>query len=199
MTIFFSIDVETSDTDRQRGLLLSVGIQPIKWTPGMDASLVHLAWYERIDRTEELTRRGWFDGTCKTDTYQWWVQQNDKAQDEAWRDLRLQRFGPSLAAERIINYVDYILSSFGEREAFFVANPVAFDKGWIDDLFSYTHQTNPFHYRSLCLRSMRFGLRKGSNWGSVRDDHPSDIPHHALRDAQAQALDLIDMLKERDG
>jgi hypothetical protein len=45
---------------------------------------------------------------------------------------------------------------------------------------------------------MRFGLRQNSNWGSVRDDHASKIPHHALEDARAQALDLIDMLKERD-
>ena len=65
-------------------------------------------------------------------------------------------------------------------------------------LFDETGVPDPFHYRSLCLRSMKFGMRPRSEWGNDREDHKPAIPHHALWDARAQALDLVQMLAERD-
>lgn len=201
-TLFFSIDVESSDTDRYLGNLLSVGGQLVVHDKD-GAYLTGDGFYTRIDQTPHLRMNGWFDGSCPTDTYKWWVEQNAVAQDEAWRDLTLHRVPALDAAIDLANWVTELQETFKAKDAFFVANPVAFDKGWIDDLFSQVNMDadvlHPFHYRSLCLRSMRFGLRKGSSWGSERDTHVSKVPHHPLEDAIAQALDLVDMLKERDG
>lgn len=34
-------------------------------------------------------------------------------------------------------------------QRFFTANPVSFDKPWLDDLFARYRMPSPFHYRSL--------------------------------------------------
>ena len=80
----------------------------------------------------------------------------------------------------------------------FVANPASFDKMWCDYLFAVTkHDPAPYHYRSLCLRSMKFGLAPETTYGSDRTTHKSTVEHHAYYDALAQAKDLIDMLKTK--
>lgn len=194
MTTFFSVDVETSATDPWNGYLLTVGIQPVRFKDGT-AWLAPERCYVRIDRYEELLATQW-DEPGRSDTYAWWCEQNEEAQNEAFRDHNLVRHEPTTAAMMIVEFVNSLESE--QRDRIFVANPVSFDKMWLDQLFVDTGIPNPFHYQSLCLRSMKFGLRKQSLWGASRDNHDPKVPHHAFHDAYAQALDLLNMLAERD-
>ena len=196
MTTFFNVDVETSALTPWDGYLLTVGIQPVHYTPGLGAAMGEERFYVRIDRNDELAASGWWDGQG-TDTFRWWCDQSAEAQDEAWRDGGLVRHEPETAALMLVEFVNGVEAD--PKERIFVANPVAFDKMWVDELFASTGITNPFHYQSLCLRSMKFGLREKSPWGGTRDNHEPKVPHHAFHDAHAQALDLLTMIAERDG
>lgn len=193
MTTFFSIDVETSGLTPGVGHLLTVGVQPVQWDGERWACGIPV--YVRIDRAAELeTDPHWRDGD---DTHDWWAQQSPEARAEAWEDATLLRHDPMTAARILVEHAVGTESHAESRV--FVANPVAFDRMWLTTLFDETGIADPFHYRSLCLRSMKYGLRAGSAWGSDRENHTPKLPHHALSDAQAQALDLIAMLAERDG
>lgn len=201
MTTFFNVDVETSALDPWSGRLLTVGIKPVIYEPDTHiATLDPGHCYLRLNRTTELladTATGqWGDPTNERSSYGWWIQQSPAAQDEAWRDENMHRYDFENAAELIADFVTAIEPD--PRQRIFVANPVSFDKPWLTHMFATTGVPDPFHYQSLCLRSMKFGLRARSPWGATRDNHTPTIAHHALFDAEAQALDLIDMLHERD-
>ena len=193
MTTFFSVDVETSGLTPATGYLLTVGIKPVAWD-GKRWALADGSLYVRIDRTAELEHcTPWNAGAG---TAAWWAEQDQRVQDEAFADTTLLRHDPLIAARMIAEYVEGLESCAEDRA--FVANPVAFDKMWLTELFDETGVDDPFHYRSLCLRSMKYGLRPRSAWGSDRETHAPELPHHALSDAIAQAQDLVDMLAERD-
>lgn len=193
MTTFFSVDVETSGLTPATGYLLTVGIKPVVWD-GVRWELADGSLYVRINRTADLaTCKHWSAGRG---TYDWWSLQADDVRDEAFADPSLVRHAPLIAARMIAEYVTEIESH--DESRVFVANPVAFDKMWLTELFDETEVDDPFHYRSLCLRSMKYGLRAHSPWGSDRETHTPKMPHHALSDAVAQAHDLVDMLAERD-
>lgn len=195
MTTFFNVDVETSALTPWEGWLLTVGIQPVRYTPGLGAEMLTDRLYVRIDREDELAVSGW-DQPGRSETYAWWCEQNPEAQNEAFRDPNLVRHFPDTAAMMVVEFVASVEPD--PKKRIFVANPVSFDKMWVDELFASTGIPNPFHYQSLCLRSMKFGLRPGSDWVSTRDNHSPDVPHHAFHDAHAQARDLLAMLAERD-
>ena len=197
-TTFFSVDVETSSVSPWNGLLLTVGIKPILFEPGEKPELLDDEFYIRIDRYDELNSIGWGkDSGCGYETYLWWLSQNEEAQNEAWKDTSLHRCSEIDAANEIANWVSSIQEEHKKR--IFVANPVSFDMMWLTELFEVTKVKNPFHYQTLCLRSMKFGLRNQSAWTYSRDNHNPEVPHHALHDAKAQALDFIQMIGERDG
>lgn len=199
MTVFFSVDVETANltpwgTD---GFLLTIGAVAVDWNPALRQASNGAEFYVRIDRSEDLDP-WWYGGDSTPaphDTAKWWSEQATVPKNEAWLDRTLVRHSDATAARM---FAEFVLLNQSSDGAFFVANPVAFDKMWIDSLFGETGVENPFHYRSLCLRSMRFGLDARSPWGSSREDHDPEIPHHALHDARAQAEDLKMMLIRRD-
>lgn len=195
MTTFFSVDVETSATNPFEGYLLTVGIQPVRFDQHtLRVDMAPSSLYVRIDRSWELSQTDW--ETSTSDTRKWWDTQSQLVRDEAWADATLVRHDETMAARMITEYVHEVETDPAQR--IFVANPVAFDKAWIDRLYGEVGMDSPFHYRSLCLRSMKFGLRAASAWGSDRENHDPLIAHHALYDAVAQAHDLISMLNERD-
>lgn len=199
MTTFFSVDVETSDTRLGLGHLLTIGVQPVRWSAGSDPVMLPDRFYVRVGLA---LPQGWLTPPSDeranfSDTHVWWWEQNEEARNEAFADRSLLRHDDAAAARMLAEFVTEHEPEPEHR--IFVANPVAFDKPWIDLLFAQNHVDNPFHYRSLCLRSMKFGLRSGSSWGSDRETHDPKIPHHAYWDAEAQARDLIGMLEERDG
>lgn len=186
MTIrFFSVDVETSGFTPATGRLLTVGIHVVRPTK-YGGELMPDSLYVRMTR-----------GVVKPDdsSMAWWAEQDEIVRNEAYADDTLVRHSPIVAARMICEFVANVCPEPEGRV--FVANPVAFDKMWMTSLFDEARLIDPFHYRSLCLRSMKFGLNPGSEWGNDRSDHKPLIPHHALSDAHAQALDLCDMLNER--
>lgn len=198
MTTFFSVDVETSDTRIGLGVLLTIGVQPVRWTPTTGPVMLPDRFYVRVGLA---LPQGWLtppsdDRPHFSDTHVWWWEQSEEARDEAFANRSLLRFEDDTAARMLAEFAATHEDDPAER--IFVANPVAFDKPWIDLLFAKGHVENPFHYRSLCLRSMKFGMRPGSAWGNDRETHDPKIPHHAYWDAEAQARDLIAMLTERD-
>jgi hypothetical protein len=187
---FFSVDVEASATTPSMGYLLTVGIVPVvpvgindKWRLHGERCYVRLLqpWFEAFENPEYTSMP-------------WWREQDPEVRGEAFENDSLVRHEPGVAAQMIVEFVRSIEPDPGQ--SFFVANPVSFDKPWLDDLFACEGIPSPFHYRSLCLRSMRFGMDPRKGFGGSRDTHPSKVPHHALHDAEAQALDLIDMLSK---
>lgn len=190
MDTYFSVDVETTHNGiPARGVLLTFGAWPILWQPGADP-VIGEPFYARVDRSAWLGLFGWYDNRATSDTYHWWADQDPAVVDEAWRDRSLFRLSPNDAAQEFVNWV----KAHAQGEAYFVANPVSFDKPWIDDFLDSSGLETPFHYRSVCLRSMRFGLDVAKGFGGARDRNKSIVPHHALHDAYAQALDFCEML-----
>lgn len=200
---FFSVDVETTTTSPISGHLLTVGIQPVHvYDDDYSNPIISPeSLYLRIDRTAYYD--SWYaDLHDPNSTLSWWLRQNSEAQSEAFRDLDLERIPATEAAALISRFVELVEPSYWHRV--FTANPVSFDYPWIDSLYveaSTGNPTirNPFPYRTLCLRSMRFGLSSSNVWSAERAYHDPEIPHHALSDAQAQARDLILILRERSG
>lgn len=186
---FFNVDVECTATVPSMGYLLTVGIVPVVHD-GLGWVLHRDRLYVRLDHgIDALT----IPRPAHYTSMPWWIEQSDEAQDEAYRDDTLVRVPPSLAARMIVEFVGQVQPEWSQR--FFTANPVSFDKPWLDDLFASNGMPSPFHYRSLCLRSMKFGMDPSRGFGSSRETHDPAIPHHALHDAEAQARDLIDMLE----
>lgn len=199
MTTFFSVDVETSGLSPDHDVLLTIGIKPVHYNPKTrTATLLPNDFYIRLDRESDLREIGWYDNPNRyMSSRTFWEEQADLPQDEAFRDRSLTRVTPQHAVQTLNRYVIDLEPKWERR--IFVANPVSFDKMWIDHLFHTNNFEVPFHYRSLCLRSMKFGMQPpGTDYGSDRDSHRSRVPHHAFYDALAQAEDLVDMLNQRD-
>lgn len=180
---YFSVDIETSSTVVNPRGLLTVGVQVVN--------------EDLSEGAEFYTRIAYADGVIwDMGTFEWWAGQDPKVR----RELSLEGVNPEKAAFDLEWFV--LNNTARSTKAIFVANPVAFDKPWIDQLFYHNNVPNPFDYRSLCLRSMHFGLRK-VEWGGDREtwgefNVPSELLHHALYDAKAQAQELILMLKARN-
>jgi hypothetical protein len=186
---FFNVDVECTATTPTKGCLLTVGIVPVthngeRWALHRDRLYVRLDQGDMFPEPEHYT------------SMPWWREQSDTAQDEAYRDRTLLRHAPDIAAKMIAEFISQVQPEWSQR--IFTANPVSFDKPWLDDLFANNGIPSPFHYRSLCLRSMRFGMDPSKGFGADRETHDPVIAHHALFDAEAQALDLLDMLNGGD-
>jgi len=182
--MFFSVDIETSNTVVTPGGMLSIGVVAINDELEMvDNFYVKLAYDVKASDKE---------------TMEWWETQDLEAQAEAF-DWGRSRVFPGSAAVMLQNWVNELKQN---QEAYFVANPASFDFPWIANLFQTWELVNPFHYRTLCLRSMRFGIT-GGKFGSSRgeDEGFPDLKpvvpvlaHHALHDAIAQGQDFINLM-----
>lgn len=190
-TLFFSVDVETTGPNPAIADLLTIGAVPVL----DDGTVLPDSFYTRVSHGGRALR---WEEACK----QWW--HSDKVSDEARKaafgilesDAEVS-FVPE-AARDLDHWVRRQLERYGADEACFVAHPVAFDWQWIDQLLWSQLGRNVFGYKGLCLRSFGFGLAQRP-WGEDRtDDHdlyvPSQLPHHALHDARAQAEQLSRML-----
>lgn len=187
---FFSVDVETSATNPAHGVLLTIGIVAVVQSPTSVEWVIGDKFYVRLAHQDEIVMRG-----SRYSSMKWWDEQGDFVRGEAYENPDLVRHPPFTVAKMIVEFVRSIEPQ--QESTFFVANPVSFDKPWLDKLFAESDVVDPFHYRSLCLRSMRFGMDPSKGFGNDRTERRSVIPHHALRDAEAQAHDLIDMLTPR--
>jgi DNA polymerase III epsilon subunit-like protein len=189
--VYFSVDVETSGLLPSNGELLTVGAVAV-------TASGHIIdqFYVRIDR-KVMLHESWYNENLppQSETQEWWRSQDAFVKAEAYGGVKLERHPISTAAHMFRNWV---ISVGGDdaKNRIFVANPVSFDKMWISAMFMATQMNDPFHYRTLCLRSMAFGKDK-----DVTDFHSNDLrsnrpthPHHALSDAYAQAQDLLELL-----
>lgn len=176
MTTFYSIDVETTGTNPhdKSHQLATVGAIAVS-----EQGLLGGSWYQRL-----RYRDSWDAGTRE-----WWRQQNRAAQDEMFSAEH--RLTPKFAARL---FVDWVNETRNGGEATFVANPATFDHSWVLRWLTEAKVEMPFSYRTLCLRGADWGRNPGP-WGLGRNGHTSIVPHHALYDAQAQALDLLDLLR----
>lgn len=181
MTTFFSVDVETTSTNPFEGELLTVGVVAVSPTGDILDDL-----YVRIDP---------LNGLCwDSDTFAWWQEQDIGVRMEAYEDDDLLRLYPHQAARLVREFVHkHGCVEDGSNENVFVANPVSFDYSWLVRLFTQSSVPNPFGYRTLCLRSAAWN-GSGQTWQLSSRANKSNCPHHALADARAQALDLIDIL-----
>lgn len=209
MTLFVSVDVETTSSELSDGHLLTVGAVAVHYSPGrpQGAMIGRSDFYVRLDIGADATV-DWSAapaGTPAAETRKWWLDQEPRVQEEAWLDRTLVRHEPRQAALMFAEWVREANGSAGADveggeagPVTFVANPVSFDKPFVDRWFHDTGVPNPFHYRSLCLRSMAYGLQPQQPFGSDRTTMASPVPHHALHDAYAQAHDLCRLLALRD-
>ncbi len=186
---YFSVDVETSSTNPFFGELLSVGIVCV------DAA--------KLTIKEEMYLPLKYAGVAyDPGTLEWWENRDivsQEAYDAAW-EYENERLGLSESADMISDFVNSFGLNLGDR--IFAANPVSFDFPWIQKLYNDTDKVMPFHYRTLCMRSLYFGLSDSQTYGESRsatgEFHKPKIAHHALEDARAQALDLILMLSKKN-
>lgn len=177
---YFSVDVETSGTDPFKNTLLTVGVVAVN-----EKGLILDHFYRRIEPAPPTV---W-----DPDTLAWWLEQNAAAKAEVFSTKR-QRVTPASAANNLAGFVRRRGSS-NVHTNIFVANPSSFDHAWIRKLFSETGIEDPFSHRTLCLRSAAWGEKAdGHAWGGHTRTNRPGVPHHALYDAQAQALDLVEMM-----
>ena len=184
---YFSVDVETTSTSVFSGELLTIGAVAI------DA--------ETLEILDDFYIPLRYDNKkVDEETLQWWKDVPSKEVfDAAWGE-DFERHTHIDAASRLAAWVTSFSMEWKERV--FAANPVSFDWPWIDKLFITADIKNPFHYRTLCMRSMYFGLEPNITWGESRvstgEFHTAEMPHHALSDALAQAKDLVYMIGEKN-
>lgn len=172
---FFVVDVETTGIDPldlYDSFLATVGCVAVH-----EDSLIGGSWYARLD----------YPNQWDPETKQWWLEQNTKAKAEMFSTK--DRLGYRTAAERFTKFVN----DTTQGTAFFAASPVTFDYAWVQRWFRNAGLPLPFHYRTLDLRSALWSFQSGV-FGEPRRGHQPRIPHHALHDAQAAALDLVDLL-----
>jgi len=188
--MFFVIDVETScltpfEDDPH---LLTVGA--IAVSQGGDIRY-NDKFYGKIHN--DLPKE-WYNAEMPTEneTLIWWRQQNEYARMEAWLDSTYDRYPMAKVALDLSSWVEHIEPDPSQR--FVTANPSYFDKMWIEWMYAVESLQSPFHYRTLCLRSMHFGIDDADEFGKSREGHKPEIEHVAWHDAIAEARDLQDMI-----
>lgn len=175
--MFYVVDIETGCTVPTPGALLTVGICMVEKDSILDQLYFHVAYDQN---------------TFDQNTSKWWEEQGDLAKNEAF-NWSLDRLHPVSAAAKIFQFVD---SNSEKDQSFFVASPASFDYPWINQLFHFTGVNDPFSHRTLCLRSMRYGVFGGEFGNKRGEEHKPEVPHHALHDARAEAEDLIYLLEK---
>jgi hypothetical protein len=188
MTVFISLDVETTGPAPGTGELCTIGAVAFDEHTLED---VGGEFYVRLLPASTRTG-GWQWGS---DTFEWWSGQEELVRAEAlhWGEDRVP------ADLAMLRLEEWALGLGGKPTV--AAHPACFDWAWVN-CYSWAHiGRNKLGYRALCLRSMGYGMSQ-LDWGLDRTDEPdlyvaSEVPHHALYDAMAQAEQLKRMLRAR--
>lgn len=181
MTTFFVVDIETSSTKPATGDILSIGVVAVSHIRRIIDQR-----YWRIDAHPIRWDRK---------TFLWWDEQPWEAKAEAYADSSLARLPTRTVAKLFEEFVLQV-GDPDQRERVFCANPASFDFPWVDKFFVDNEVDNPFHHKTLCLKSFDFGMNM-KGWSTLERKHQPKIKHHALHDAQAEAEDLLDLLDNR--
>lgn len=188
--MFFVIDFETSSLEPWNGQPLTLGIVGVNEDGNTDPE-----WEYYTTFPIGLMPR-WDEPDKLTSTQKWWLTQreeNPKAFQAAWGERGI--YAPTnLTVIEIANFLQDVEPD--PKKRFLCANPAAFDVMWMNFVFR-DWEEKPYHYRNLCLRSMRYGIEYGFNkeYGNSRDENDVNlmagyIEHHALWDARNEARDL---------
>lgn len=197
--LYIVVDVETTGLNPAEDRILTLGAVAVTYD-GNIATINEDFFYRRIDQSDWIDDVNWYSTIADPkSTLSWWVKQSIEAQQEAWRGSYYNAPNQKTVTEQ---FNKWVAATRVREEAWekpvFVANPVSFDKPFVDQLFETHGKPNPFDYRSLCLRSMAYGANPHSAWGGNVRTNKSLVPHHAFFDAYAQAHDLVDLLGDRD-
>jgi hypothetical protein len=206
--MFFVIDFETSALTPWEGIPLTLGIVPV--TQDGDILTDSTGYFEfpiLADYVPDWNYPGNFDPGSTNAFWHNLFMEESPAFDAAWgidNDRTILSVGwYNERLQETVSNINYYLSSVEEvkMERFLCANPISFDKMWMDSLFAKFQLPAPYHYRSLCLRSMRYGLQYkfDRTYGSARSNHQPTVEHHALDDALAEAKDLVELMEIADG
>ena len=179
--MYIVVDVETGHTVPTNGALLSIGAVAISESGSkLDTFYCNLAYDDK---------------TFDQDTMEFWEKQDQKVQEAAF-DWTKNRLHPASAMSSFVKWVMEV--SPEKSDTFFTSNPGSFDSAWIFYYLDRFGIKNPFSHRVLCIRSFAFG-KFGGTFGQKREDEDyfvkSEVPHHALYDAQSEAETLANLLK----
>ncbi len=187
--MFFVVDVETSGLTPWSGELLTIGIQAVTET----GEIVGTPFYRKIKNNALKPRGLRAMGKELTSTQEFWADQPDYVYEAAYGENHYA-FSHQQVIKDIADYVAAIEPD--KQQRFIAANPVAFDKMWLESMYGTDYDEFwPFHYRCLCLRSMRYGLEPELTFGSRSGSHSSEFPHHAMFDAVSEAHDLVELIQ----
>jgi hypothetical protein len=203
-TAFFVVDVETTGLDPVSDYLLTIGVVPVLHRTDGEAVLGPKYFYALVEQPY-IKSMDWYRKLHDPEsTMSWWLRQNLPAQNDAWRDLSLDRTSVTDAWRGLVDFVLDVAGPLPQKQRVLAANPVSFDAPWVEALHRQALQVagdpkwvpdSPFSHQTLCLRSMMFGQNVTAGWGGPGRTHQSLVPHQALEDALAQAQDLISLLR----
>lgn len=184
--MFFVVDIESSGLTPWTGSLLTIGAVPVSTMGELLPDRLFLAVEPGL--------------LSDPDTMAWWDKQSEIARNEAFAPGE-HRWTLKETANVLAAWVETIS---GDETAYFVAHPASFDWMWMEFLFSTTGVKSPFHYRTLCVRSMEYGMdlangherTYGGSRVRERDVKPQ-VPHSAASDAVAEAINFARRLRER--
>ena len=196
------VDVETTGLNPNHDRILTLGAVAVHYD-GKIATINEDFFYVTINQQDWIEDTDWFYTIINPrSTLSWWVKQPEDVQEAAWRHTALhsvETVNEHNATKLLQDWIIYQRRLAGHNgQPIFTANPVSFDKPFVDQLFHSQGNPNPFDYRTLCLRSMAFGTKNREQWGTNIRNNQSLVPHHAFFDAYAQAHDLVDLLNDRD-
>jgi len=181
--MFFSVDVETTGTCPANGELCSIGAEAIRADTLESAGL----WAVNLKFTDPENYMS------DPVTMQWWEQ--FPIEWDTHRQYPVRPYDAALKFQTWVNSFD--------KQAVFVAWPVAFDFAWITDLFVKFTFINPFGYSPMCLKNYTLGLLGkplallGHREEAAMPEHwivESSVPHVAIYDAIAQGQTLRHIL-----
>lgn len=202
---FIVVDVETSHTEPTEGFIFTVGACVVTYDAGF-ATIENEYFYQRINQEQKITDSGWLETIYDPrSTLSWWLTQPLEVQEAAWRGGLDRGCSERDAAVDFWQWVISMDAKYTEPfeasgKPIFVANPVTFDYAWMNSLLRSHNLHMPMDYRTLCLRSMAFGVTDNTRWAWAEQKraNKSQVPHHAFWDAYAAAQDLQDLLSNRD-
>ena len=174
------VDLETLDT-QPSAVILTAALVAVEITETECITLG--SWYRRIE--------WWDDGLCQEgrsdsdDTWDWWAKQGSTAQHEAINNI--DRVGLGLAMHSLNTWLQ--LNPYP-----IWGNGSDFDNAVLQHAFKQQGLRWPY-WRNCCLRSTRNLAKQLGLQVQIPEWPTGKIKHHALHDAEHEALILAALLR----
>jgi hypothetical protein len=200
--LYISVDIETDGPIPGDNNMVTIGAVPVarngkdgRWYIGTET------FYSRLERRP--------NAVSDKQTMEWWREQAHKMYEEAF--LAQPRTHPMNAMQDFVDWTRELHTlTYKTDEVILAAAPIMFDGMWVRwYLEHYLGSSRPFSHRGLDMKS--FWMGGGPNRTYADAHHPHNdlfeslvgkqavgTQHHALYDAQYQALVLTALLNDRD-